>query len=423
MTTAETQTAAARRGPLAWILGLLLVALPLAAGWWYARNLTRPPPAPPRTPAEKLAAALEVVSTDAPQAKSLLREALDDSGGEFDNAELALATILVSEEQWEDASGLFAQVDPAQCRSDLLLSFGRQTQARGKFAEALRALNPLREREGPESIAALEVLVPIHHDLKQSVEEVDCMQELAERDPREPARWWMLIDLLTRKQATHLVIEAMQEALKQELPEKDHRELHHRLIETLMFSGDATQARIEVDQLSQEEDPGSIRMLVHFANLHRMEGNFDLAMQSLERAIPQMGAEKFREAIRLRAILSLDLGKFADAARDLEQAIDEEPFDQVAHSKLGDAYRGLGNTEKADYHTNFAESIKRTRTEITRLMGLVDREPDRLETFDELAELHRSLNENDTALAWERRGRQARSRRRNTHSTPPAETP
>lgn len=423
MTTAETQTAAARRGPLAWILGLLLVALPLAAGWWYARNLTRPPPAPPRTPAEKLAAALEVVSTDAPQAKSLLREALDDSGGEFDNAELALATILVSEEQWEDASGLFAQVDPAQCRSDLLLSFGRQTQARGKFAEALRALNPLREREGPESIAALEVLVPIHHDLKQSVEEVDCMQELAERDPREPARWWMLIDLLTRKQATHLVIEAMQEALKQELPEKDHRELHHRLIETLMFSGDATQARVEVDQLSQEEDPGSIRMLVHFANLHRMEGNFDLAMQSLERAIPQMGAEKFREAIRLRAILSLDLGKFADAARDLEQAIDEEPFDQVAHSKLGDAYRGLGNTEKADYHTNFAESIKRTRTEITRLMGLVDREPDRLETFDELAELHRSLNENDTALAWERRGRQARSRRRNTHSTPPAETP
>jgi tetratricopeptide (TPR) repeat protein len=423
MTTAETQTAAARRGPLAWILGLLLVALPLAGGWWYARNLTRPPTAPPRTPAEKLAAALQVVSTDAPQAKSLLREALDDSGGEFDDAELALATILVSEEQWEDAAGLFAQVDPAQCRSDLLLSFGRQTQARGKFAEALRALNPLREREGPESIAALEVLVPIHHDLKQSVEEVDCMQELAERDPREPARWWMLIDLLTRKQATHLVIEAMQEALKQELPEKDHRELHHRLIETLMFSGDATQARVEVDKLSQEEDPGSIRMLVHFANLHRMEGNFDLAMQSLERAIPQMGAEKFREAIRLRAILSLDLGKFADAARDLEQAIDEEPFDQVAHSKLGDAYRGLGNTEKADYHTNFAESIKRTRTEITRLMGLVEREPDRLETFDELAELHRSLNENDTALAWERRGRQARSRRRNPAPTPPAETP
>jgi hypothetical protein len=56
-------------------------------------------------------------------------------------------------------------------------------------------------------------------------------------------------------------------------------------------------------------------------------------------------------------------------------------------------------------------------------MGLVEREPDRLETFDELAELHRSLNENDTALAWERRGRQARSRRRNPAPTPPAETP
>jgi tetratricopeptide (TPR) repeat protein len=232
----------------------------------------------------------------------------------------------------------------------------------------------------------------------------------------------MLIDLLTRKQATNLVIEAMQAGLQQELPEQDHRELHHRLIETLMFSGDATQARIEVDKLAQEEDPGSTRMLVHYANLYRMEGKFEEAIQSLERAIPQMSADKFREAIRLRAILSLDLGQFAAAARDLEQAVDEEPFDQVAHSKLGDAYRGLGNTEKADYHTEFAESIKRTRTEITRLMGLLDREPDRLETFDELAELHRSLNENDTALAWERRGRQARSRRHNSDPTLPKQS-
>ena len=368
MTTPQTTpaTTPSRRGSSAWIWGILLVAIPLAAGWRYARNLTREQPTGPRTPAEKLDAALQVVSTDAARAQTLLREALGQSQGEFDDAELALATILVSQEQWDEAAQLFSRVDPAKCRSDLLLSFGRQAQARGKFAEALRALNPLREREGAESIAALEVLVPIHHDLRQSVEEVDCMQELAERDPREPARWWMLIDLLTRKQATHLVIEAMQEALKQELPGKDHLELHHRLIETLMFSGDATQARVEVDKLAQEEDPGSTRMLVHFANLHRMEGNFDLAMQSLERAIPQMGPEKFREAIRLRAILSLDLGKFAEAARDLEQAVDEEPFDQVAHSKLGDAYRGLGNTEKADYHTNFAESIKRTRTEIGR---------------------------------------------------------
>jgi tetratricopeptide (TPR) repeat protein len=419
MTTAETNSP---RRTYAWLGGFLLVALPLAAGWWYARDLTRQPPVAPSTPADQLATALQVVSTDTAQAKSLLREALRQSQEEFDDAELALATILVSEEQWDEAAGLFAGVDPAKCRSDLLLSFGRQAQARGKFSEGLRALNPLREREGRESIAALEVLVPIHHDLKQSVEEVDCMQELAERDPREPARWWMLIDLLTRKQATNLVIEAMQAGLQQELPEQDHRELHHRLIETLMFSGDATQARIEVDKLAQEEDPGSTRMLVHYANLYRMEGKFEEAMQSLERAIPQMSADKFREAIRLRAILSLDLGQFAAAARDLEQAVDEEPFDQVAHSKLGDAYRGLGNTEKADYHTEFAESIKRTRTEITRLMGLLDREPDRLETFDELAELHRSLNENDTALAWERRGRQARSRRQNSDPTLPKQS-
>jgi hypothetical protein len=55
-------------------------------------------------------------------------------------------------------------------------------------------------------------------------------------------------------------------------------------------------------------------------------------------------------------------------------------------------------------------------------MGLLDREPDRLETFDELAELHRSLNENDTALAWERRGRQARSRRHNSDPTLPKQS-
>ena len=196
MTTAETNSP---RRTYAWLGGFLLVALPLAAGWWYARDLTRQPPSAPSTPADQLATALQVVSTDTAQAKSLLREALRQSQEEFDDAELALATILVSEEQWDEAAGLFAGVDPAKCRSDLLLSFGRQAQARGKFSEALRALNPLREREGRESIAALEVLVPIHHDLKQSVEEVDCMQELAERDPREPARWWMLIDLLTRK--------------------------------------------------------------------------------------------------------------------------------------------------------------------------------------------------------------------------------
>ena len=82
----------------------------------------------------------------------------------------------------------------------------------------------------------------------------------------------------------------------------------------------------------------------------------------------------------------------------------------MAHSKLGDAYRGLGETEKADYHTQFAESIKQKRIEITKASGILEREPNRFEIYDQIADLHRDLNESDTALRWERRGKAARAK-------------
>ena len=118
-------------------------------GRGFRRLALRPkPPSAAATPADLLKQALAVVATDQPAAEKLLRQAILQSGGDYDDAELALATVLAAGDNWNEAAELFETASPEKCRSELLLSFGRQAQAAGNFPRPCR-FSPSGEREGP----------------------------------------------------------------------------------------------------------------------------------------------------------------------------------------------------------------------------------------------------------------------------------
>lgn len=385
------------------IVAVLAIGVALAAWWFFSRDQ-----APPATPAEMLTKALSLAGTNRAESERLIRRAIEKSDARFDDGQLALATVLAAGDQWTEGEQLLRTANLEECRTDLLLLHGRQLADHGDLDAAVRVLSPLRDREGTdEALVALEVLSVIHHDRKELVEELDCVREVAQRDPNNPTRWWVLYNVLTQRQSTQLAIEALRQALTHKLPERDQTEMRHRLVELVMQSGDLAAARVEVNRMLKS-DAESPRVLVHQANLCRLEGKFAEGLAALETAITQLGPEKLREARRLRAILLIDLGRFADATRDLESVVAEDPFDQVAHSKLAEAYRGLNQADKGDEHAAIAESIKQKRQSISQATHTLEREPDRVELYDQIADWYRELNESDSAIAWERRGKQAR---------------
>src|SRR5262249_27043320 len=107
------------------------------------------------------------------------------------------------------------------------------------------------------------------------------------------------------------------------------------------------------------------------------------------------------QAIRLRAILYLDMGRYQEAADDLQVALEDEPFDEIAHFKLAEAFRGLGNAARATRHFQIAAEIKQKRLRITDLLVQVERKPDDRAACAELGELYRDLNDTGRAQKWE----------------------
>lgn len=387
-------------------LGLLVTAV-LASVFW--KGLT--PPSARLDSDQLLDQALVTVNENPAEAERLLRESIDLSAGQSDgDARLALATVCAGSERWDEGVQLFQQVQLRDCRTDLLMAFGRQAMNLGQLEMAQKVFAVVGDRDEPAAIEeSLELQLRYFQSRRDSEKAVEIAQELVELNPGNPLRWWALFGILKAKKATPWIIETLRNALKEDLPPRDLLEFRHQLIEALLYSGDVAAGRIEIERL-MEEDPDSVRMRVHQANLYRMESKPQEALDTLELALPRMDPEKLREAVRLRAILYLDLGRFAEAVADLEQAVEEEPFDQVAHSKLSDAYRGLKRGDLAEEHQKIADLIKQRRLQIAKLSGQVEREPDRVELYTQIADLHRELNEGGAAQRWERRGRDAAHR-------------
>jgi tetratricopeptide (TPR) repeat protein len=342
----------------------------------------------------------------------LLREEVKQEGEAASRVRPALAAALAATGDWPAATDVLRQCELAQAGSEYLLVFGRSALRDRKFSEAVPPLNELRHRDAAARREALPLLYRAYNGLKRPQEAIGCVHELARLDPDQPVHWRQLVKELDATGQHAESVAAHREALSHGLPAPLEIEFRRNLTATLMLLCDVESARSELAPLLNDTQAPAVTLLE--AKLLRLEGQPVKALELLDEALAR-GAPADSDWYALRAMLLLDLERFGDAVAVLEKLVSDDPFDQYAHYRLADAYRGLGRLDEARRHQQISTSIGEKRVNLHKLAQQAERESPTPEQCDRLAELSREINDSAQALHWEERARalraaQARSR-------------
>ncbi|MFN0055298.1 MAG: tetratricopeptide repeat protein [Planctomycetales bacterium] len=370
-------------------VGVTIVGLIAAAGFWWERA---------NDPQQLLGRAAELTHRDPARAEALLRQAIERAAGRFPDAETRLVLLLARRGDWEGAAELFNELDPAALPLEFLDEFAKLSHAAGRVELAALAWSEIRRRNIPASVQALEGLWGLARDRKDQPAMLEALEELAQLEPRRSERWMRWLSLLEQRRLGAETLRVLRLAVQQELPEPDRRELRHRLVAQLVEAGHIADARRELDDLLRNEGE-SPRVRVHQAALDRLEGKPQEALDRLQRTLEETGPRP--PLIHLRALIYMDLGKYAEAAADFRAGVEADPFDLVSHFKLAEAYRQLNQLDLARQHEELAQGIRQKRQQVHRLREAVKRQPGNPKLYEQLAELHRELNDAEGALRWE----------------------
>ncbi|MFN0055649.1 MAG: tetratricopeptide repeat protein [Planctomycetales bacterium] len=345
------------------------------------------------------------IDTAPDRAEKLLRQAMSQPGPRSSDAETALCGLLAVRGDWDQALPMFDELSLEGAPTEFLVRFGTLACRAGRLPEGTRALEEVRRRNLPESLDALEVLQGVYRDRDDQPRMLDCLRELARRDPGQVDRWRLLVRELEARHLDTEAVAALREALGQDLSRTAAAGLRHQLISRLIQLGNSTAAREELARLISDAGESPPTQL-HAAALARLEGNPRAALETLQQAVVQVGENP--GVIRLRGLIYLDLGRFVDAAEDFRICIEEDAFDPISQFKLAEAYRGLGQTELARTHTRIAAEIREKRQEINRLSSAARQRPPDRQECERLAELYRELNDSQSAARWDQRARDLR---------------
>jgi tetratricopeptide (TPR) repeat protein len=352
-------------------------------------------------PTKLLDRGLALGRRDSTAGERLLRQAIIQSGGHYADAEMALCLLLAGRNEWSAAQAQFATLDKETCRTDLLLEFGRSALEASRETEALEALQSVRRRRNRDSAAALESLIQVFLAWGQIDEVIDAAREWTELDPDDARPWIRLIQALKNQERRDAeCLNAVRQALTRDLPDDVQRELRHRLVEQLIVCGDVTGARRELWSLLESEQE-SFRLRLLQMDLHRLEGRPDKALELMEQVFAE--ARDPAEACFNRSVIYHDLGRYADAARDLERTIAAQPLNATAQFKLSEAYRALGRQDLARRHREIADGINAKKDQIASLERQIHEKRTDAAILNQLAELHRALGNDDLARSWQER--------------------
>jgi tetratricopeptide (TPR) repeat protein len=339
---------------------------------------------------------LELVRQDPAAAERLLRRVIAN-GGHDPNAGIAICRLLVRRKAWQEAAALFDTIDPAACRADLLLAFGRDSVKSNLRPRGLVALEDVSRRDGREAVASLELLVADHNEWGQREKLIAAATRLTVLQPENPKHWALLIEHLGSLGRETECIDAAREALRHEPPQDFRRSFQHALVQQLVNVGDAPAARLWLSELRRLEGD-SIRVRGLEIYILRLEGR---SKEALELATAIVGeAPDLTFAHFTRGVVCLDNGRFEDAVAELERTIAAEPFNAPARFKLSEAYRALGADDSAADQRRTAAGIVDRQKQISALLKTREEDPRNPSVYRELEQLHRELGDVEAARMW-----------------------
>ena len=371
-------------------LGMAGVLIVICCGllvWW----LVRP------TPAQLLQRGLTAAPRDPLAGENLLQQAIERAGGHYPDAEIGLARLAIRQGDWKRAASLLEGADKSTCRTDLLLALGRDALDAGHLTEGLSVLETVSGRGGADAIHALEILSPVYQEWGRQDELVSAAKRLTEMEPGNPQRWAQLIDMLKGMLREAECLAAIRQAQSHEFSPEFQKELQHRLVQQLLVEGDTAEVRKALEEMRKSEGE-SVRVRAHEVVLLRLEGKLEAALELVESLAPSVADKTF--LYFNRGVLHYDLGRFRDAAHDFEQMVKVQPYHAQAQFKLSEAYRNLGDTERASKHQKLASDITVKRKRINELLKQRLAEPENAALYDELARLHAELGEQAASDKW-----------------------
>lgn len=377
----------------------LILALALAGGiaalWTWKRS----------TPEHLLERGLVAARRDPAAGERLVRRALENAGGEYPDAELALSVIRGAREEQTPAS---SRVSFESCRSDILLAYSRAALESGQQREARLALEVVRGRGTRASVQALERLIVIFADSGSPDELIAAARDLTRLEPANPRSWRLLIDTLGN-QVRHEpeCLDAIRRALEQDLPDAWRDQFKYRLVGQLIVCGDAAEARRRWEELARKNGE-SLKMQLYEIDILRLEGKLDEALESMnavfQTALSAPDSPLDRgQAHFSRGVIYLDMVRFEEARDDLEQAIAADPANASARFKLSEALRGLGLLDDARRQREIAIALGEKKDRVERLTKAAAHPGDAGRACEELAELFEEFGDVAAARVWRNR--------------------
>lgn len=329
-------------------LGLALAAIGVL--WWVRAR-----------PAELYRDAERLWQADPVKADALLERSVELSAGDFPAAQLLRSRVLGSLGRWPEALGCFSLIErPAACDQQGLLDLAVQAEAAGQHMLATLALEAAN-RPGSKQTDVLKALLMLERNGAALEKLLAHCHELQTVAPGEPLGWQIEIAAHQSRKELRPAIDACRRALDAPLDDQTIREVRDDLAGMLMEVGELPSARDELDRLLTEDADEPALLLKH-ADLLRMEGKPDKALNIVEKVLRQAPSVAAR---MLRGVLYLDAGRYREAADDLDQVVADDPLNKEAHYKLSQACFKLGEAERAKRHLR--ESQRLTRQAIDAL--------------------------------------------------------
>lgn len=307
---------------------------------------------------------------------ALLQQAVTAARGDYPAAQAELCIALARAKRNDELASSFSSLNTDNIPPADLLSLATLSIRAEQWDVAESCLREVTDR--PHSAQERLLLeCQLYSAMERVKEWIQSATTLTELAPDNPAGWRNLASAHERRQNNMAAIAVYTKALTRPLPMADLSDMRHRLIEHCIETGDAVLARDHWKILLQQS-PSDPRLEVYNARMCHMEGRPDEALESINKALQQLGT--IPEALRLRGILLLELGRLEDAVKQLSEVARLTPNDEIAFFKLSEATRRLGqrdqNTDQIKLSESYLLQYQKLHAENLRRLGLM---PDRTE--------------------------------------------
>lgn len=368
---------------------VLLTAIPIAFHFLWS-------------PGQSLSQAEKLKSSDPERALLLLSSVIRSPGRIADSAQLLRCRILVSRHRNSEARlAIQAIPDLKSCDPEELIRVGQACHSLGNNGIAEQLLDAAEEvvRASGQS---LRTMLEVKYAMNRTVQVLELCQVLSALSPDDPMPWLIAAGIHHENEDRAPAIRAYQEALSRKIPADEANRVRYQLITLLMDVGDLVEARRQCDVLLAEPVTPAELTLIQLQNvdLLRREDRLQDAMKLVTEVLDRQ--PDLNLALQMRGYLNFESGETSKAIADLGIVVAQDPYNQSAHYKLGQAYLRQGQRAEAQEHLRRSQELIQLTSEILVTRNRLQNDPEDERLRDRLADLYELRGNSQMAARWRR---------------------